>query len=270
MEAKKILLVDRNPDYRDTVQEFLEQRGYQVLTASTPEEAIAVMEREYMDLAILDVRLRDSENEKDISGLLLAKQLDSALPKIILTAYPTYEVAREVLSSADGHGTSLATSFLAKQEGLPDLLKAIESVIGLPRRNLQKVFLSYSPKDKTLAQKIQATIEGSGLEVWEADHEIFPGDNWAEKTAQALKESDAMVVLLSPSSVESSNVRNDMEYALFNRRYERRLIPVVVGDPQQIPKNKIPWLLQGTTINLLENGRSEELDQIVKALRAAA
>lgn len=270
MEAKKILLADNDLTYRDMVQEFLALHGYQVQTASTPAEAAAVVEQECPDLAILDVRLQDNTNESDSSGIEFAKQLDARLPKIILTKFPSWRMVREALSPANGNGMPLAAAFLAKDQGLPLLLQAVESVIGSPKHEMRKVFLSYSAKDKPLAQKIQATIESLGLEVWEADREIFPGDNWAEKTAQALKESDAMVVLLSPTSVESSNVQNDMEYALFNRRYERRLIPVVVGDPQQIPQNKIPWVLKRTMINLPENGRSEDLDQIVKALQAAA
>ena len=43
---------------------------------------------------------------------------------------------------------------------------------------------------------------------------MLPGHNWAAKVAQALDESQAMVVLLTLAAVNSPNVRREMEYAL--------------------------------------------------------
>ncbi len=267
METKKILLVDNDPDYRETVQEFLERKGYQVLVASSLEEAITTAGQKYLDLAIFDVRLQDDADEKDLSGLVFAKQLDDTLPKIILTAYleVTVDLVRELLSPANGSNVSLCS----KREGLESLLRAVEAVIGPPARDELKVFLSYSPSDKTLALKIQARLKDSDLDVWYADREIFPGDNWAKIRGKALEESNAMVVLLSPDSLD--DVKKDIEYALGNRAYEHRLIPVLVGDPKQIPQNKIPWILRRLNmITLPNNGQGEDLNQIVAALKAAA
>ncbi len=270
MEAQQILLADSDTTYRNTVQQLLERSGYQVLAVADAAAARALLGREYMDLAILEVRLQDTADAQDKSGLQLARELGAALPKLIVTGYLTPQLVREALAQTE-NGTALAVDVLDKAEGLANLLKAVEAAIGPPQRALRRVFLSYSTKDKLLARKIQATLKGSGLEVWEADNEIFPGDNWAEKMGHALKKSDAMVVLLSPASVESLNVKNDIEYALFNRSFEHRLIPVLVGDPQQIPPNKYPWILRRMKmINLPDNGHSEDLEQIVTALKAAA
>lgn len=273
MDAKRILLVENDKDYRDSVQDLLERQGYRVLVAETVEQAVAAAKQTSLDLVILNVRLRDDQDERDDSGLELARQLDEALPKIALTATQSMELelVRRLLLPEARKAKPLVVAVYSKHEGLTGLLKTVESAIGPPDSPLRKVFLSYSPSDKKLAQKIQTTLKNAGLEVWEREWEIFPGDNWAEKTGQALKESDAMVVLLSPMSVESSNLQNDIDYALFNRRFEQRLIPVLVGDPQQIPPEKIPGILRRLNmLSLPENGRTEDLNQVVVALQAAA
>ncbi|MCP4662415.1 MAG: toll/interleukin-1 receptor domain-containing protein, partial [bacterium] len=61
-----------------------------------------------------------------------------------------------------------------------------------------RVILSHAAKDSELARRIAAVLTAAGLTVWDPVAEILPGDNWAAKAAQALQESEAMVVLLTP------------------------------------------------------------------------
>ena len=270
METQTILLVDNDPAYRDAVREFLGSHGYQVLAVSTAAEALALAQQEYLDLAILDVRLRDDGDDTDCSGLTLAKQLDATLPKILVTGAPSWQVVMAALSPANETGKRLAASFLAKEEGLSPLLSAVGSLIGSPERNIRKVFLSYISEDKTLARKVQVALQNSGLDVWNADREIFPGDNWAKIRGEALEASNAMVVLLTPHAVESGELKGDIQYALGRRAFEQRLVSVVVGDAQQIPAEKIPGILRHLKmVRLSENGRSEDFAQIAVALKAA-
>ena len=124
MATEKILLVDNSPGFRDSVRDFLEHHGYRVITASDPVSAKAMMESELPLLAVIDVRLVDDTDDKDVSGLTLAKQTDPSIPKIILTGFPTYQAVREALGpSLDG--LSAAVGFVAKDEGLRKLLAAI-------------------------------------------------------------------------------------------------------------------------------------------------
>jgi hypothetical protein len=64
-----------------------------------------------------------------------------------------------------------------------------------------KVFISYASKDEALASKLVASLEEAGLDAWYKKREILPGDNWAEKISQGLKESNAMVVLLTADAL---------------------------------------------------------------------
>ena len=134
-----------------------------------------------------------------------------------------------------------------------------------------KVFISYTHSDAALAKKIVATLAAAGLEVWD-DREILPGDNWAEQVAQALKESEAMVVLLTPEATRSRWVRHEIEYALGEKRYSKRLIPVLVGDPADFSQEDIPWILwRFQMIKLAEYDKEEEgIQQIAQTLQEAA
>lgn len=134
-----------------------------------------------------------------------------------------------------------------------------------------KVFLTYSHKDQALAREVVDTLRDAGLDVWYDMNEIFPGDNWAEKISQGLKESNAMVVLLTPNSLESNSVSWNISYALGDQAYSHRLISVIVGDPKEFPHDKIPWILKRLKmINLPDQDRRKEgLGQIVAVLKAA-
>ena len=42
-----------------------------------------------------------------------------------------------------------------------------------------KVFLSHSHADAPLAARVSEALRRSGLEVWDPDLDLLPGDNWA-------------------------------------------------------------------------------------------
>lgn len=135
-----------------------------------------------------------------------------------------------------------------------------------------KVFISYSRKDQLLADKVAASLEDAGLDAWYDKREIMPGENWAETISRGLKESDAMVVLLTPHALESDLVRADIGFALSESAYEKRLIPVLVGEPGDLPEDKIPWIFKHLkTIKLSEHGRNEaQLKRIAEVLKEVA
>lgn len=117
-----------------------------------------------------------------------------------------------------------------------------------------RVILSHAEKDSDLARRLAAVLTEAGLIVWDPAAEILPGDNWAAKTAQALQESEAMVVLLTPHGLASDWVRRDMEYALGEIRFKQRLIPVLAGSVDELPEQEVPWILKHlNTVRLVED-----------------
>jgi TIR domain-containing protein len=134
-----------------------------------------------------------------------------------------------------------------------------------------KVFLSYSHADSDLAKHVAHTLRKSGLEVWD-DSQVLPGDNWGEKLAQALEESSAMVILLTPNWVKSPYATHELSFALGNRNYEGRVVPVLAAPPEKLPMDQIPWILgRFQMIRLPDEERDgQAIQQIADALRSAA
>ena len=134
-----------------------------------------------------------------------------------------------------------------------------------------KVFISYSSKDEALATKIVESLEDAGLDAWYKKREIMPGDNWAEKIASGLKESNAMVVLVTPDALESDAVQSSISYALAEPAFSKRLIPVIV-EAEDFPADRMPWIFKRLhTVKLSKDGENEEqFRQIAQALKDAA
>jgi hypothetical protein len=134
-----------------------------------------------------------------------------------------------------------------------------------------QVFISHAQADKTLVSKLASELKKSGLEVW-SESEILPGDNWAAEANKALQASEAMIVLLTPASLRSDQVRREIEYALGDKKFSHRLIPVIVGSASDFAHEDIPWILRSLKpINVPKHGQqAEPIKQIVRALTKAA
>jgi CheY-like chemotaxis protein len=138
---KKLLIADNLIDYLEEEKELLENEGYQVRTASNPEQARSILSTGAFDLIILDIRLRDDDDENDTSGLDIAREVAPKIPKIILTAYPTWEGVKQAMAP-NLNGLPAAVDFLSKTEGPDAIIRAIELALDAPifRKNLLEVF----------------------------------------------------------------------------------------------------------------------------------
>ena len=126
MPDAAVFIADNAVHLLRSYQEHLETHGYLVYTAQSPEEARQKLESTLqIDVAVIDIRLRDDGDEKDLSGLEVAR-LRPDVPKIILTAYPDYQTTRIALN----RHLPLAYEYLAKQESLERLLDTIRQIVG--------------------------------------------------------------------------------------------------------------------------------------------
>lgn len=136
-----------------------------------------------------------------------------------------------------------------------------------------KVFISHSFTDTKLAKRVADTLREAGFQVWD-DTQILPGENWAESLGKALNESDAMVVLLTPSSIRSSNIAYEVGYALGKQEYKDRLIPVIAAPAEQFESGEIPWVFNLQQFQMIRVPNLEEdeegLKKITQALKAVA
>jgi adenylate cyclase len=87
-----------------------------------------------------------------------------------------------------------------------------------------KVFLSYAREDAPIAKGIAECIGGAGHDVW-WDRHIQGGSRFASEIDRELKGADAVVVLWTPTSIDSAWVQDEAAEG----RDTGRLVPVTFG-----------------------------------------
>ncbi|HEX2979599.1 MAG TPA: TIR domain-containing protein [Anaerolineaceae bacterium] len=76
------------------------------------------------------------------------------------------------------------------------------------------VFISYSSKDKSVADAVCAGLENNGVRCWIAPRDILPGTAWSESIVNAIRDSKVMVIIFSANSNQSSQVAREVERAI--------------------------------------------------------
>jgi hypothetical protein len=108
-----------------------------------------------------------------------------------------------------------------------------------PMKKSERVFISHGLAESSLAQELAEALTQEGVRVTEPATEVLQGDNFAESIASALKGADHMIVLLTPNSVKSPLLQNEIAYALNRPRFKDHVIPVITGKV-----TSYPWILR--------------------------
>jgi DNA-binding NtrC family response regulator len=127
----RILIVDDEPDMVDNCARILRRAGYRCLTAVDPQRAATLLESERPDLLLTDLKM------PGLDGLALlrrARELDAALPVVVITAFATIESA--VAAIKDG-----AFDYLPKTFSVDQLTLVVERALRQRRLALENVHL---------------------------------------------------------------------------------------------------------------------------------
>lgn len=92
--AKKILVVDDEPDVLKIVTFRLKKEGYEVITARDGQEALDLVNRERPDLVLLDLRLPVVDGYEVCKRLKTDEDLRQ-IPVILLTASSATKIAEK-------------------------------------------------------------------------------------------------------------------------------------------------------------------------------
>jgi hypothetical protein len=76
------------------------------------------------------------------------------------------------------------------------------------------VFISYSAKDKAIADAVCAKLENNKIRCWIAPRDILPGIEYGQALVEAIKKSRVVVLVLSSSSNVSTQVMREVERAV--------------------------------------------------------
>jgi len=124
-----------------------------------------------------------------------------------------------------------------------------------------KAYLSYARPDRDLARKMVDGLRESGHEVWFDELELTPGTGWGREIDRALNASRAMIVLVSPASMESKEVRREIEHALLSKNFAHRVLPVYVK-----PTRDVPWFLRSLKGVRVGTNPTKAIHQVKTAL----
>jgi len=91
----------------------------------------------------------------------------------------------------------------------------------------KEVFLCHSSLDLSFAIQIADILKRHSVPVWHSHSEILGSQQWHDEIGHALRRCDWFVILISPDSVNSFWVKQELLFAFRQKRLQRRIIPVV-------------------------------------------
>src|SRR5687768_12368387 len=127
-----------------------------------------------------------------------------------------------------------------------------------------QVFLSYSRRDSTFVRRLAESLEGRDVDAWLDTDELAATDEdrWRRSIVQGIRESAALVVVLSPDSVSSGQVERELTIAAETKR---RIIPIIFR-PCDLPDGFQFELAGVQRIDFSEQPYESALDQLVRRI----
>jgi hypothetical protein len=103
------------------------------------------------------------------------------------------------------------------------------------------IFLSHNHRDKPFVRTLGHDLSAMGVRVWLDEAEIKIGDMLIEKISNAIDEMQYLGIVLSPHSVESRWVKEELSQAFIGQlsRRDTVVLPILLADCQ------IPGFLRG-------------------------
>jgi hypothetical protein len=91
----------------------------------------------------------------------------------------------------------------------------------------EPIFFSYSRSDSEFVLKLAKDLRKAGANIWLDQLDIKPGSHWDSSIETALNKSTDLIIILSPASVASNNVMDEVSFAL---ETNKTVIPVLLAE----------------------------------------
>jgi len=114
---KTILVVEDEENLQILYSQELTDSGYNVITVESGEKAISILDKEKVDLVVLDIRLTGMNGLEALEEMLLKNR---NLKVVINTAYATYK---------DDFSSWLADDYVVKSSDLTELKTSIAKLL---------------------------------------------------------------------------------------------------------------------------------------------
>ena len=120
MTARKILVVDDEPNLCRLYKQALAEEGYEVRTASNARQALEDVETFAPDLVVMDIRMPGMDGIEAMGRILNRKQ---DMPVVLNSAYCSYR---------DNFNTWPASAYVVKSSDLSELKTTIRNLLMRP------------------------------------------------------------------------------------------------------------------------------------------
>jgi DNA-binding response OmpR family regulator len=121
--AKKIMVVDDEESLLELVSAVLEEAGYDAITASNGEEALAKLKTEKPDLVLLDMMMPGMSG-REVCTRIRSDPKTKELKIAFLTVAKFSEVGKDQLSKMN------VSDYITKPFDNEDLLKRVKKILG--------------------------------------------------------------------------------------------------------------------------------------------
>jgi len=88
-------------------------------------------------------------------------------------------------------------------------------------------FISYSRSDKEFALHLARELKSAGYLVWLDQLDIPAGSRWDDEVEKALHECEIFLIILTPASISSNNVKDEIGYAIDSGK---RILPILLEE----------------------------------------
>ena len=89
----------------------------------------------------------------------------------------------------------------------------------------EMIFISYSRVNSDFAVRLAKDLDLAGINAWIDQSDIPTGSRWDDTLEKAIDDSSVFLILLSPESASSENVKDEIGYAIDNGK---RILPVMI------------------------------------------
>ncbi len=126
--AKRILVIDDDPEICQAMEAILTDNGYEVLTATDTVRGEALLQERKPDLLILDIMMATMQEGLDFAARIKKKEGPYGLPILIVSGRPASEKGyqRSVEEDLDWIAADV---FMEKPVDPEDLLRNVESLV---------------------------------------------------------------------------------------------------------------------------------------------
>ena len=152
----KVLIVDDQAAVRESLQVLFELHGLELLTATSPDEALDLVASEDVGVVVQDMNFtqHDTTGESGVALFRALRSLDADLPIVILTAWGSFETAVQLVKEG-------ASDYLEKPWDEEKLVRIVQKLLHL--RGLQQENIRFRAQSARMRRTLAARYDLCGL-----------------------------------------------------------------------------------------------------------